>query len=347
MNRFRRLSGPGTSAITIWELHAPWEEVQPLFVRAGSGAPLCPVAGAFYFGRFGPPPGDECLLIIMQMQPLILELHGHGGPALAEWLRGVLLERGWQEDSAALPLVCQAQTLRQVNHLLAQPTAWERWFDEYQSLSHEARLQAIQPLQNTLAGSLLTRAARVMLVGKPNVGKSSLLNALAGFERALVSPLPGTTRDLVEVTIAMDGWPIQLIDTAGQRETDSELEAEGIRRATEQMQSADLVLHLSDAIPDAFPLPSKPPRLMVFTKIDQWSPNATHPFGVSAHTGQGIPELLQRILHELGLADLKLDQPLAYTPALSAWISNTYLTNVDAHDAMLVIGKSLLVNPAE
>ena len=85
------------------------------------------------------------------------------------------------------------------------------------------------------------------MFGAPNVGKSSLINALAGYERAIVSPTPGTTRDVVTVTTAIDGWPVQLSDTAGFRETQDELESAGIELATTTLSRAELAIFVHDA----------------------------------------------------------------------------------------------------
>ena len=88
---------------------------------------------------------------------------------------------------------------------------------------------------------------RVVVFGAPNVGKSSLINALAGFERAIVSPTPGTTRDVVTVTTAIEGWPVQFSDTAGFRETQDELESAGIELATTALSKAELAIFVHDA----------------------------------------------------------------------------------------------------
>ena len=87
----------------------------------------------------------------------------------------------------------------------------------------------------------------MVLAGRTNVGKSSLINALAGFERAIVSHQPGTTRDVVTTVTAIDGWPVQLADTAGLRLSDDELESAGVRLAVETVQSADLIIAVEDA----------------------------------------------------------------------------------------------------
>lgn len=108
-------------------------------------------------------------------------------------------------------------------------------------------------LQHRELGLHLTNPWRVVLAGAPNVGKSSLINALAGFERAIVSPIPGTTRDVVTLTTAIGGWPVELADTAGLRSTNDELEAAGVRLTTNALASADVVILVHDATLEALP----------------------------------------------------------------------------------------------
>ncbi len=85
-----------------------------------------------------------------------------------------------------------------------------------------------------------------MVAGRPNVGKSRLLNALAGYERAIVDPTPGTTRDVVTVRTALDGWPVELADTAGLRDSDDAIESAGIALARARQADADLTLLVLD-----------------------------------------------------------------------------------------------------
>ncbi|HND55475.1 MAG TPA: 50S ribosome-binding GTPase, partial [Pirellulaceae bacterium] len=110
----------------------------------------------------------------------------------------------------------------------------------------ELRSQLEQLVARAKLGVRLTDPWRVVLTGKPNVGKSSLINALLGYERAIVSDVPGTTRDVVTATTALDGWPITLADTAGRRATDEPLEASGIELAVHRLSEADLVLLVVD-----------------------------------------------------------------------------------------------------
>jgi tRNA modification GTPase len=101
-------------------------------------------------------------------------------------------------------------------------------------------------LRESRHGVLLRDGVSIALLGKPNVGKSSLLNRLAGQERAIVTEIPGTTRDLIHVDLLIDGLPVELVDTAGLRESSDQVEREGVRRAREQAARADLVLLVRD-----------------------------------------------------------------------------------------------------
>lgn len=111
--------------------------------------------------------------------------------------------------------------------------------------------ETFQALDNLLdtwnEGRLLREGARVVILGRPNAGKSTLLNALLGFERAIVSSTAGTTRDTIEEGFVLDGIPLRIIDTAGLRETGCEIEAEGVRRAEAHGKEADLSIYLIDA----------------------------------------------------------------------------------------------------
>ncbi|AFZ68190.1 tRNA uridine-5-carboxymethylaminomethyl(34) synthesis GTPase MnmE [Deinococcus peraridilitoris] len=157
------------------------------------------------------------------------------------------------------------------------------------------------------AGQLASRGARLALIGRPNAGKSSLLNALLGYERSIVTPQAGTTRDYLEAQLELAGVPITLVDTAGLRETEDLIEAAGVRRAEELAQGADLVLVLEDgsSARELLPITTPPERcLWLQTKSDLppcWHDEAYLP--VSAVTGQGLGELREAVrAHLLGNA---------------------------------------------
>lgn len=132
----------------------------------------------------------------------------------------------------------------------------------------------------------------IAIAGPPNAGKSTLLNRLAGREAAIVSAIPGTTRDVLEVHLDLAGQAVTLVDTAGLRETDDVVEAEGVRRARARAGSADLVLWLSDE--GAPPPPDLPDALVVRTKSDAGE-GGVGGLAISAHTGAGMDTLLAEI----------------------------------------------------
>lgn len=158
-------------------------------------------------------------------------------------------------------------------------------------------------------GSLLRSGIRIVLAGRPNVGKSSLLNRLAGEDRAIVTPLPGTTRDTVHETIAVDGLPLNIVDTAGLHNAGDEVEQLGIARTWNALNSADVALMVMDASAGITAedraiierLPEGLRRLTVFNKIDLVGSPAdlreSEPAAVfvSALTGEGV-DLLRRAL---------------------------------------------------
>lgn len=180
-------------------------------------------------------------------------------------------------------------------------------------------------LHEAHVGRLLREGAQVALLGRPNAGKSSLLNALLRSERAIVAPEPGTTRDTVEETVELRGIPVRLVDTAGLRPAPGAIEAEGIRRAQQAAETADLLLYVTDAA-TAWPsednqmldrLPPAQDRPLIVA-VNKWD---TAPAGevarhvvqhagkrpdflcaapVSAVSGQGLQELEERIAQALG-----------------------------------------------
>ena len=135
----------------------------------------------------------------------------------------------------------------------------------------------------------------VAIVGKPNVGKSTLLNALAGREAAITSEQAGTTRDIIEVRMDLDGLPVTILDTAGLRDTNNLIETEGIHRAIERANTSDLVIVLSEdgkGLPDI----KNPNTLQFISKCDEGSLKN----GISAVTGFGLDNLINSIKNKLG-----------------------------------------------
>jgi len=132
-----------------------------------------------------------------------------------------------------------------------------------------------------------------VILGRPNAGKSTLLNRLVGSERAIVTPIPGTTRDIVRETIEIGGLPVTLADTAGLRDSADAVESIGIDRAREAAARADIILYLLDASAPTESVPY-PDALIVYTKTDL-APAPPGALGISAKTGEGVDLLLSRL----------------------------------------------------
>lgn len=167
-------------------------------------------------------------------------------------------------------------------------------------------------LRQTRQGAILRDGYSVVLAGKPNSGKSSLLNCLSGKDSAIVTDIPGTTRDVLREPIQIDGMPLHIIDTAGLRQTEHPIESEGIRRAQVEMANADRILIVMDASMagsnyDDIKLPTNIPTSRVHNKIDlteikpgiSRTDNETDIY-VSAKTGAGIEELREHLKQAAG-----------------------------------------------
>jgi tRNA modification GTPase len=281
------------------------------------------VLGRWRAGSQSKPDREE--VIVCRRADDRVEVHCHGGIAAIQAVVGALAVQGcratgwrdWLRASERDPLRAAARIA-----LADAPTARVAaiLLEQYHgALSAVVRAalesaaagrweQSIAGLDAVLAwrelGIHLTVPWRVVLVGPPNVGKSSLLNAMAGFQRAIVSATPGTTRDVVTLETAIDGWPVQLADTAGLRYVQDELEAAGVALAGAALADADLAIVVHDASGGHAALPAglSPGQrvLHVCNKIDlppgpamRAMPGTMIP--VSAKTGQGLAALLAAI----------------------------------------------------
>ncbi|PQO36695.1 GTPase [Blastopirellula marina] len=326
------LTPPARGAIATVAVRGPAAvEWSDRFFTSLSKTPLCQAkAGRILVGNWQA--SDEDLgeeLVVAKLASDYIEIHCHGGVQasrrITRHLESVGCEIGtWQdwtrqkapdaivaEAQAALP---EAATKQAALHLLDQAQG---------ALSREvvaiiaaieaanfeiADQQIAQLLQLGPFGLHLTRPWSVVLAGPPNVGKSSLLNKMIGYDRAIVLDMPGTTRDVLHATTALDGWPVQFSDTAGIRQSDDVLEQAGILKAKGALQQADLVLVLHDAtnlrpheLDDS--LKELPAAVHVVNKIDLATdlalPTSGEMLATSAVTGQGVPELISAIVDHL------------------------------------------------
>ena len=192
--------------------------------------------------------------------------------------------------------------------------------EEIEFLENAKALEHWQAIEQTLKsllkaskqGSLLREGAHVVLAGEPNVGKSSLLNALSGNDVAIVTPIAGTTRDRIKEQIQINGVPLHIVDTAGLRDAQDEVEKIGIERSWESIQSADLILFIRDLTK---PLDEasdklyqkiiehshyKVPILQIWNKVDQVSTHQSEGFLISAKSKEGLDTLKAEILKNIG-----------------------------------------------
>ncbi len=213
--------------------------------------------------------------------------------------------------------------------------------------TREKITQLLQQLQTQLhtithvakQGAKLQQGATLVLTGKPNVGKSSLFNALCTQNRAIVTDIPGTTRDVVAMDINIEGVALRLLDTAGIRELAEPVEREGIARAQQAIDSADCVIHVFDDVAEIKPDADTDKAIVVVNKSDLLSANTqtdtvADVLYVSAKTGVGLDALKQRIINVLGLQSIDQQPPFsarlrhieALTRASHATVSYTHLT---------------------
>jgi tRNA modification GTPase len=326
------LTPPGTGAIAVVEARGPWARAT---ARALFSKPL-PEVGGFRFGALA---GDE--VVLSATEPDAVEVHCHGGARVARLVLDAFVAAGCEERTPrpkdeGFELLQRALTLRTANVLLDQLNgAFALEIQRLLALLETDPASAAEPLHRFadlghFVGRYLVNPWRVVIAGAPNVGKSSLVNALAGYQRSVVSEVPGTTRDAVSVRVAFDGWPVELIDTAGMRDA-SGLEAEGIERARKELETANRLVWVIDAtdprahVPDLdCDLPTDDEPIVVANKCDRpaacdtsalpYFDGTVRALRVSALTGEGVAELARAIV-----ADVPQVPPggaVPYTPRL-------------------------------
>jgi tRNA modification GTPase len=321
--------GRGAVATVLVEGPEAMQIANRLF-HSASDRPLAAYPlGAIAFGRWNSAEGEE--LVVSRLADDRVEIHCHGGDAavaaileslqnagcaVLSW-RELLAQRdGGQIQWQAIEALAHAPTERTAAHLLDQfngalASAVDdilRLLARIDDASLAAAQVAIGALQSRIAiGRHLTEPFRVVLAGRPNVGKSSLINALVGYQRSIVFDQPGTTRDVVTATTALDGWPVELADTAGMRQAAESLEQQGVLRAQATLSAADLRVLVFDSSSawssdDQALLASWPDALVVHNKADLCTSGASsRPPGLftSALTSAGVDELIHAFVARL------------------------------------------------
>ncbi len=338
------LTPPGRSAVAtvLVEGSDAAAAIGELF-RPASGRPLAeqPI-DRIVFGRWQATAAGEEVVVCRRAGEQV-EIHCHGGRAAAAAIMRSLVERGceevpwhdWIRLSAQDPLESEARVA--LAAALTERTAWILW-DQHEgalrravqhiaaALANSEASAALQQVDELLAlaplGSHLTEPWKVVLAGRPNVGKSSLINSLVGYQRAIVHDRPGTTRDVVTAATAVDGWPIELSDTAGIHTADEPLEAAGIERARDEAGRADLVVLVFDrsvawsAEQEAL-IRQWPQAVVVLNKCDLAPAAETlEPPGMhaSATRGDGVAELAAEIARRLVPHPPAPGQAVPFTP---------------------------------
>ena len=195
-------------------------------------------------------------------------------------------------------------------------------------------LKTIKKLTDSLLasydiGRLLFNGVDLVITGKPNVGKSTLFNRLAKRNLSIVNKTPGTTRNLIEAELIINGAPVRIVDTAGLRKSRNPIEKEGVVRAKKRVENADLVLRIVDNEKDISELESTKKSLTIFNKIDLRKKIKTKKpiIHISALTGAGVDSLLESIKKEIGLSSLSTD--------------NTYLSTLRQKNALKSCSESV------
>lgn len=304
------------------------ESLRNLF-RAASGRSLFEMTEQqIHFGRWGSDPAEDVVVCRTGLQSC--EIHCHGGDAAVRRILTDLKSRGWEivdwqsqweSEGEHANALSRATTLRAAGWIAAQAGRMPQAMTEMTALvangqTEQAAARANEILAWANFGRHLTQPWEVVLAGRPNVGKSSLINALVGFERSIVFDEPGTTRDVVTAETALDGWAIRLSDTAGQRGSSNELEVAGIARAREAFASADARLLLIDISEpphddDQRLLAEWPDAIVVANKADlpdAWGESLPHDaILVSSLQRTGLRELSSAIVARL-IPSLPTDQ---------------------------------------
>jgi len=321
----------GRGAIAVVAVDGPvaTNAVERLFLSASSRRLSQAPIGQVLFGRWAETTGEE--VVVCRRSDSAVEIHCHGGVAASAAIVASLqnldcvasdpIDRlsGIESDlikRAAIEALSYAVTERAALILLEQyQGALSTAMQHIEELIAQndiplARVEIETLLQRAPLGLHLTKPWRIVLAGRPNVGKSSLINSLLGYERAIVFETPGTTRDVVTAVTAFEGWAIEFSDTAGQRGTTDTIEEAGVAKARAHCASADVVILVFDATdPKAYDkqlLAEYPGAMIGWNKVDLLAGRQVPEPGlhVSAASGQGLDNLAENIAQRIAGVEL-------------------------------------------
>ena len=312
------------------------ENPEPLFSAANGKRLSEQPINRVVFGLWGTSDRED--IVVCRTGAQSLEIHCHGGEAAVCRIMDDLVARqlqiqsrvGAEFDAAGVfdrkmdDALTRAKTLRTATIILRQRNGLLREvLNEICTTDVAARAQnRVRRLVGwSQFGIHLTQPWKVVIVGRPNVGKSSLINALVGYERSIVFDQPGTTRDVVSVETAVQGWPIELSDTAGIRSGADKLEADGIERTRRTLSRADLRIILLDVSQQPHPddehlLDEFPDAIIVAHKSDLPVVHSSIPapaLRVSSINGDGLDVLMNRIAESLVPTPPGRDEPIPIT----------------------------------
>jgi tRNA modification GTPase len=314
------LTGPGRSAIAVVQLQGP--AAQRLLLSCFEPATKAKfVSGQIRYGVWGPRDSEagESVVVTPLARETEFEIHCHGGPAAVQRIvddlqqAGAVLTPASPQSSSVLiseatDVLIRCTTARTAAIAMDQVRgAMFDWGTSFLNQHDSGQLAEIQTqaaamLRHAVWGTRLTEPFRVVLTGPPNVGKSSLLNQIVGYDRSITFDVAGTTRDVLHAETVIEGLPIRISDTAGIRDSAEPIERLGIAKAQQAIETADLILQVTEPGLDMVSLSPTRPTMLILNKSDLLpddSPAFPHHLRTNAISGAGIAELLAAIVSQL------------------------------------------------